>query len=110
MRFTPLVFLFFFLIAAAPGCFLPDDHCSGDARVASRTPPLTGAALDQWNHSDCSSDEDGMCSQGIPRGNALELCTHDPNAMATDGGAVMALGCHYYSVDKSCHSSSHVDD
>jgi hypothetical protein len=105
MRLKRLLFLAFAGVTVS-ACFLPDSHCSGDVRVESSTPPLTGSSLDQWNHASCSTDEDSLCTRGLPTGNALELCAHDSSVVTTPAGPFMALRCHYYSTDRSCHSSS----
>jgi hypothetical protein len=111
MRLARFLFLLTpFAVVATPGCSLfADDHCSADTRVASATPPLTGPALDQWNHSTCSSAEDDMCKRGIPPASSLELCWHKPDVMTTDAGAFMALDCPSYSTETRCHSSSSDD-
>jgi hypothetical protein len=113
MRFANLCFLFLpIVLPASSGCsLLADDHCTGDTRTASGTPPLTGAALSQWNDSSCTSSEDDICARALPLETQLELCLHEPNAIPTDGGAFMALRCHYTSTADSCRpSSSHDPD
>jgi len=102
------MFRAFFLAALAacvPACALFDDHCAGDTLAASATPPLAGAALDRWNESVCTTAEDDMCREAMPHGNALELCQHTTTVLTTSRGSTYALRCHYYSSDKSCHST-----
>jgi hypothetical protein len=94
-------------------CELPactEGPCGGDAYVASTTPMAQGAALDAWTHSTCTHDDDNACIAGIPKGNALVLCTHNRGTLTTDGGSFLSLRCHYYSNAKSCHSSKSFDD
>jgi hypothetical protein len=112
MRLKSSLFLVLFLslASASSACALADDHCSGENHVASTTPPLAGAALDQWNHTSCSTDEDSICVRGMPYGNELELCSHEATVLTTPAGPFMSLRCHYYSTDSSCHSSSSSHD
>ena len=93
------------LAACVPACALFDDHCAGETQTASATPPLSGAAFDQWNQSVCTSDEDDMCRNAMPKGNAFELCRHTTTIVSTTYGPRLALHCDYYSDDKSCHAS-----
>ncbi len=93
-------------LGGAAGCGLFDDTCAGNTLVASDTPALAGGQLDAWMQQTCSTQEDDLCSEGIPRDNSLMLCSHDRSVRATDGGAFQALKCDFYSDAKSCHSGS----
>jgi hypothetical protein len=94
------------LLALLTGCALADDHCSGSLQTASKTAPHSAAAA-AWNDTTCTTVEDELCQAALPPRNALMLCQHSSATLAFDGGALLALECHYYSDDKSCHSTTH---